>query len=77
MSKSLQDDQRKKLAHLLAEHRKAKGMTQAALARVMGRHQPFIANIESGERRLDVIELMEICEILDTDFVALVSELRQ
>lgn len=52
-------------------------MTQAALARVMGRHQPFIANIESGERRLDVIELMEICEILGADFVALVSQLRQ
>jgi transcriptional regulator with XRE-family HTH domain len=76
MSKSSQSDQRKKLALLLAEQRKAKGMTQVALARAMGRHQPFIANIESAERRLDVIELLEICEILDADFDALISQIR-
>lgn len=67
MSKSLQTEARKKLARLLAEHRKARGLTQAELARAMGRHQPFIANIESGERRVDVIELLEICNLVGCD----------
>nr|WIE94327.1 hypothetical protein P9270_004785 [Mesorhizobium sp. WSM4875] len=43
----------------------------------MGRHQPFIANIESGERRIDLVELLDIGAIIDLDVEALVRRLRQ
>ena len=76
MSKLLQSDKRKQLANLVAEQRKAKGMTQAELARALGRHQPFIANIESGERRLDIVELIEICDVLGADLNEIIAELR-
>ena len=76
MSKLLQSDRRKHLANLVADQRKAKGMTQAELARALGRHQPFIANIESGERRLDIVELIEICDVLGADLNEIIAELR-
>lgn len=77
MSKSLQSDTRKRLARLLAERRKTKGLTQAELARAMGRHQPFIANIESDERRVNVIELLEICRLVGCDANKLIDILSE
>ncbi len=51
-------------------------MTQADVARAMGRHQPFIANIEKGERRVDLIELLEMSEIVGFDVHELIDELK-
>ena len=51
------------------------GMTQAEVARALGRHQPFLANIESGQRRVDLVELIEISKIIELDVAKLFSEL--
>jgi transcriptional regulator with XRE-family HTH domain len=51
----------------------AKGLSQQALAEVLGRPQSFVSKIESGERRVDLVELLEVCRALDValvDFVA-------
>ena len=61
----------------IAEQRRAKGLSQAQVAKVMGRHQPFIANIESGERRVDLLELMTIASIIDLDVHSLIDRLQQ
>lgn len=34
------------------------GMSQEELGKKLGRHQPFIARIETGQRRLDVVEFV-------------------
>ena len=60
----------------LATQRRAKGLSQAEVAKVLGRHQPFIANIESGERRVDLVEIMDISNIIDLDVFALVRDLQ-
>lgn len=52
---------------MLAERRTLAGLTQAAVAEKLGRHQPFIANIESGERRIDVVEFLTLAEIIGFD----------
>jgi transcriptional regulator with XRE-family HTH domain len=39
------------------------GLTQADVCRKLRRPQSFLSKIESGERRLDVIELQEIAEL--------------
>ncbi len=65
------------IASAVAEQRKASGLTQAEVAKKLGRHQPFVANIESGERRLDLVELLDIADIIGLDVGALVARLSQ
>jgi transcriptional regulator with XRE-family HTH domain len=44
---------------VLIETRKSKGITQQELATRLDRPQSYIAKVETGERRLDVIEFIE------------------
>ena len=43
--------------------RKDAGLTQIEVARKLGRPQSFVAKCESGERRVDVIELAALSRI--------------
>ncbi len=49
------------LLTLLREVRREAGLTQVALARRLGRPQSLVSDIESGQRRVDVVELRLIC----------------
>lgn len=40
----------------------------------MGRPQPFIAKIETHERRLDLLETLELCRVLGTSLEAILPE---
>tara|TARA_Y100000815_G_scaffold114922_1_gene103828 strand:+ start:236 stop:400 length:165 start_codon:yes stop_codon:yes gene_type:complete len=42
-------------------------MTQTDPARRLGEYQSFVARLESGQRRIDVVELIELAEILEFD----------
>ena len=46
--------------HRLRKARVEAGFTQAQLALCLGKPQSFISKCESGERRIDVIELQDI-----------------
>ncbi|CRY54666.1 MULTISPECIES: helix-turn-helix domain-containing protein [Yersinia] len=48
----------------LRDERIAKGITQASLATALGRPQSFIAKVENGERRLDIVEFVHIARFL-------------
>lgn len=76
MAKSVHSTRHLLIAAALAEQRRRKGLTQAQVAQAMGRHQPFIANIESGERRLDLVELLDIARVIDLDVQLLVKRLQ-
>jgi len=60
----------------LVAGRKAIGMNQEQLAKAWGRSQTTIARIESYSRRIDVVELITLCEILILDAVDIVSRLK-
>jgi len=45
---------------LLKEERKKAGLTQAKLAKKLRRPQSYVSKYERGDRRLDVIEFLEI-----------------
>lgn len=45
---------------VLIDARKASGITQAELARQLGKPQPWVSKYESGVRRIDVIEFIAI-----------------
>jgi transcriptional regulator with XRE-family HTH domain len=64
MPKSLRTPRQELLQSLLADARKAKGMTQTDVAKVLGKPQSFVAKYENGERRIDVIEFVDIAAAL-------------
>ncbi len=63
----------KRLRELLIAARKAAGLHQTDVAKKLGVHQSFISKVESGERRLDVVELLRIAEILKADPLDLIQ----
>ncbi|NVN37498.1 helix-turn-helix domain-containing protein [Komagataeibacter swingsii] len=60
MKKSLRTHRQLLLQSLLVEARKTGGMTQSELAAALGKPQSFVAKYENGERRIDVIEFVDI-----------------
>lgn len=55
--------------------RKDAALTQQELADRIKRHQSFVAKYEGGERRLDLIELIEISKHINLNLQNLISEL--
>jgi transcriptional regulator with XRE-family HTH domain len=55
---------KKILLELLRDIRKQKGLTQAQLAKRIGSKQAFVSKYETGERRLDFLDLVAICDVL-------------
>lgn len=49
----------------LTDLRKLKGFTQVTLAQKLGKPQSYVAKIEGCERKLDVLEFVELCRALD------------
>jgi transcriptional regulator with XRE-family HTH domain len=47
----------------LRQARKAAGITQVEAAKSLRRPQSYISNCESGERRIDVVELLEFAKL--------------
>ena len=52
---------------ILRDARIEKGITQVKLAEALGRPQSFIAKVENGERKLDVVEFALIAWLLDVN----------
>lgn len=69
--KHLRSRAHRALLAVLAASRREAGLTQRELAKRLKRPHSFISKIEAGERRLDVLEFMEIAEALEVDPVDL------
>lgn len=67
MSKSIYNEEYRKLIDALKSARLDAGLTQQQVADALGRPQSFVAKVEGYERRLDVIELIELCKVVNTD----------
>jgi transcriptional regulator with XRE-family HTH domain len=48
----------------MVARRKGLGLTQQALADLLGLHKQFVSRVELGERRLDVVEFTDIARAL-------------
>ena len=53
--------------NILIDARKDQGLSQAALADELGRLQTFVSKYERGERRLDVVEFLDVAAALGLD----------
>jgi ribosome-binding protein aMBF1 (putative translation factor) len=77
VKKTIRLNQQKKLLVLLRGVRVEAGLTQSELASRLGTDQTFISKYESGERRLDILELREVCQVIGIDFVAFIRRLEK
>ena len=64
MVKTLGTERHRALIALLIEKREAAGLTQSDLAAKLGEYQSFVARLESGQRRVDVVEFVGLAELL-------------
>lgn len=60
---------------LLRESRANAGLRQVDLAERLGAPQSFVSKYESGERRLDIIEVRNVCVALNTTLPAFAAKL--
>jgi transcriptional regulator with XRE-family HTH domain len=65
------------LQNLLKRYRASAELKQTELADLLGQSQSFVSKYESGERRLDLIELWKICQALNVPLSEFVSEFEQ
>ncbi|WP_332767788.1 helix-turn-helix transcriptional regulator [Phenylobacterium sp.] len=75
MPKTLRSPRQQRLIELLIEQRKKAGLSQAALADALGRYQSVIAAMESGSRRIDVVEFLDIAEVVGFDIHEMIDAL--
>jgi len=57
----------KKLLNYFVALRKSRGYLQRTLADKLRRPQSFVSKYESGERRIDLLEFIEICKAMNID----------
>jgi transcriptional regulator with XRE-family HTH domain len=75
MAKSLHTPEYEYFRSLMVNAREVAGLTQVEVAAKLGRPQSFVAKYEGGERRLDIVEFIQVCEALGVDSHAVISEM--
>jgi len=76
MAKSLHTPEYEEFRRLLSLARDESGLTQLEVATRLSKPQSFVAKYEGGERRVDVIEFIEICDALNIDPIDVINKLR-
>ena len=61
----------------LISARQAAGLTQQDVAGRLNKLQSFVSKYERGERRLDVVEFVAICRVLEVDPSRIVREIEE
>lgn len=69
--KSLRRPEHQVLCNLLVQARHKAGLSQEILAKRLKRPQSFVAKYEGSERRLDVLEFIEIVRAVEADPVSI------
>ena len=66
--------QQKALLSLLRQLRTEAGLRQVDMAKALGKPQAFVSYYESGVRRLDLLELRQICGVLGISLINLIRK---
>jgi transcriptional regulator with XRE-family HTH domain len=67
LSKQLRTARHRRVMAALVEVRNTAGATQRELARRLARAHSYVSRIEKGDRRLDLPEFIQWCEVLGAD----------
>lgn len=74
MPKTLYRPENTILRSQLRSAREAAGLTQVDLSEAIGKSQTFVSDVERGVRRLDTVELWEMCRAMGLDLTDFVAE---
>jgi ribosome-binding protein aMBF1 (putative translation factor) len=77
MKKKIYMAQRNRMTDLLREVRLAGGLTQVELAARIEKDQAYVSRYENGQRRLDVLEVREICQAIGITLEEFVKRLEK
>jgi transcriptional regulator with XRE-family HTH domain len=74
MAKTLYRTENSVLRDILRDARVQAGLTQVDVSKAIGKSQTFLSDVERGVRRLDVIELWELCQALGVDLSGFIAQ---
>ena len=77
MEKNIYTQRQRILLELLREIRRKAKLRQEDVAAQLDRPQSFVSKYESGERRLDILELRDVCEALGMTLVEFAKRLER
>jgi transcriptional regulator with XRE-family HTH domain len=75
LSKQLRTARHRRLMAALVDVRTKAGVTQRELARRLDRAHSYVSRVEKGDRRLDVPEFIQWCEVLSMDPVEVIRRI--
>ena len=75
--KSVHTDEYSQFLQLMIAARKDAKITQQQLATALHKPQSYVSKYERGERRLDVVEFLNITKVLKADPHCIIEELRK
>ena len=75
MQKSQHSRKYEMLLRELREARKKAGLTQLEVAAKLGTYASYVSKCESGERRVDAIELAEFCRLYGVRVTSLLKSI--
>ncbi len=75
MSRTLGSPRHRALVEFVIEQRRAAGLTQVQVAKKLRRYQSYVTLLETGQRRLDIVEFMDIADAIGFDATAAIRRL--
>ena len=75
MSKTIYTERHLRLRKLLVARRKEAGLTQTVVAERLGKPPSYVAKYEGGDRRLDVLEFLDVATAIGFEPCALIRSL--
>lgn len=77
VEKSVYRDENLVFLKLLKQCRVEAGLTQGEFAKALDRPQSFVSDVERGLRRLDLIQLRDICQVLGISLSSFVQRFEE
>lgn len=77
MDKSIHTRQYRMLIGLVREEREKQQITQEHLASMLGVQQAVVSKIENCERRIDLLELRQICQALGISLIDIINKFEE
>lgn len=75
MAGTIHSPRHRLLVEMIRNEREKSGKTQTRVAQSLRRHQSYVANIETGQRRLDVVEFIDLANAVGFDPVTMLQQL--